>query len=153
MSSLFMGASKKKKKSIIIDGTHSPPLKWHREHFHSLHWITDDKGCIFVKYSYSNNKTQSHMTWRGLECNALKTKPSIKSLIKLMSSGAPALLLIFQHTWMGHGEMGRKEKHESFWIDCKIFILLKSILSEMNGRSVTAPSLEINSVHSQPENH
>lgn len=118
MSSLFMGMTKK---SIILDGTHTPPLKWHREHVHStLYWIIDEKICIFCWiFILFNYKTQSHLMWRGLECNVLKSKPCIKSLIRLMSSGAPALLLIFPHTWTGRSEMGRKR--EKTWERMKVY--------------------------------
>lgn len=110
---IIHGSDKKEQKSIFIDGTHTPPLKWHREHS-TLYWITDDKGCIFCWiFILLNYIKQSHTMWRGLECNVLKTKPSIKSLIKLMSSGAPALLLIFPHTWTGCGDMGRKREKMS----------------------------------------
>lgn len=110
-SSLFMGTTKKQQKKQLSLMVHTLHLSSGTENNKrkSMYFC-----WIFILFNY---KTQSHMMWRGLECNVLKTKPSIKSLIKLMSSGTPVLLLIFPHTWTGRGEMGRKRerKHERRW--------------------------------------
>lgn len=119
----------KKNKSILLNGTHTPHASQVDMFILTLYSITNHKGyvcCwIFILFNY---KTQSHMMRRGLECNALQSKPSIKSLIKLMSSGAPALMLVFPLKMMSR-KGDKMCGDESLWRDCVILMLLKGVLS------------------------
>lgn len=71
---LSMGASKKKKNQLS-SMVHTPRLKWRKEHFHSLLEITDDKGRIFVEYSYSLI-IKHNLIWREEGWSVMLWKPN-----------------------------------------------------------------------------